>query len=59
MLLTAQELPMYYSGHTATMIATIPEVQGLNGWHTPDGGLGIGFPNAEGRWHEVWRTDLG
>ncbi len=59
MLKVAEELPMYYSGHTATMIATIPEVQGLNGWHTPDGGLGVGFPNAEGRWAEVWRTDLG
>ncbi len=59
MLKAAEELPMYYSGHTATMIATVPEVQGLNGWHTPDGGLGVGFPNAEGRWQEVWRTDLG
>ncbi|MDH3301697.1 MAG: ABC transporter substrate-binding protein [Acidimicrobiia bacterium] len=59
MLKAAEDVPMYYSGHTATMIATVPEVQGLNGWHSPDGTVGIGFPNAEGRWHEVWRTDLG
>lgn len=59
MLKAADELPMFYSGHTATVIATAPEVQGLNGWHTPDGTVGIGFPNAEGRWHEVWRTDVG
>ncbi|MEM8925955.1 MAG: ABC transporter substrate-binding protein [Actinomycetota bacterium] len=59
MLKVAEDVPIWYSGHTATMIATSPSVQGLNGWHTPDGSVGIGFPNAEGRWHEVWRTDAG
>lgn len=54
MLLIAEEVPIWYSGHTATMIGTDPSVQGLNGWRGPDGQVGVGFPNAEGRWHEVW-----
>lgn len=54
MLLVAEELPIWYSGHTATMIGTSSSVQGLNGWVGPDGQVGVGFPNAEGRWHEVW-----
>ena len=54
MLAIAEDLPIWYSGHTATMIGTSPAVQGLNGWHVPGGELGIGFPAAEGRYHEVW-----
>ncbi|MCP4228150.1 MAG: ABC transporter substrate-binding protein [Actinomycetia bacterium] len=54
MIKIAEDVPVWYSGHTATMIATIPEVQGINGWVLPDGTLGVGFPAAEGRWHEVW-----
>ena len=49
----AEEVPIWFSGHTATMIATSAAVSGLNGWHLPSGDLGIGFPNAEGRWQEV------
>ena len=54
MIKIAEDLPVWYSGHTATMLATLPEVQGLNGWVLPDGTLGAGFPASEGRWHEVW-----
>lgn len=49
----AAEVPIWFSGHTATMIGTDPTVAGINGWHLPNGELGIGFPNAEGRYTEV------
>ena len=50
----AEDVPIWYSGHTATMIGTEVAVNGLNGWHLPNGDLGIGFPAAEGRNHEVF-----
>lgn len=53
-LLMAAEAPVWYSGYTATMIATEDSVFGLNSWHMPSGDLGAGHPNAEGRWAEVW-----
>lgn len=53
MLKIAEDIPLYYSGHTATMIATADNVVGLNGWQLPDGSLGVGFPAAEGRWNQV------
>ena len=53
MLKIAEDVPLWYSGHTATMIATESNIVGLNSWNLPDGTLGIGFPNAEGRWHQV------
>ncbi len=57
MLTFAEQNPIWYSGGTATMIATAEEVVGFNGWHLPSGDLGVGFPNAEGRYHELYRTD--
>jgi hypothetical protein len=27
---------------------------GVNGWHLPNGTVGVGFPGAEGRWDEVF-----
>lgn len=57
MLAIAEETPIWYSGGTATMIAHSEAIVGLNGWHLPSGDLGVGFPNAEGRYHEVYRTD--
>ncbi len=45
---------MWYSGHTATVIAVHEKVTGLATWTTVDGALGGGHPNAEGRWHQVW-----
>lgn len=56
MLRIAEELPIWYSGHTATMLGTTSTVAGLNGWHLPSGDLGVGFPNAEGRYLEVFLT---
>ena len=58
-LIIARDTPIWFSGGTATMIATTADVSGINGWHLPGGELGIGFPQGEGRYHEVWRTDLG
>ena len=55
-LAIAENVPIWFSGHTATMIATSGAVNGLNGWHLPSGDLGIGFPSAEGRWQEVFVT---
>lgn len=54
MLEFADQVPVYYSGHTATAIGVESNVLGLNSWHLPSGELGIGFPNAEGRWAEVF-----
>lgn len=54
MLKIAEDVPVWYSGHTATMIATAGDVNGFNGWLLPDGTVGIGFPAGEGRFHEVW-----
>ena len=53
-LIIARDTPIWYSGGTATMLATLPNVQGLNGWTLSDGTVGVGFPNAEGRYVEVW-----
>ena len=55
-LAIAANVPIWFSGHTATMIGTESNVSGLNGWHLPNGDLGIGFPDAEGRWVEVFLT---
>ena len=53
MLTIAEEVPIWYSGHTATAFGVDPSVVGLNGWHLPSGELGAGIPAVEGRYHEV------
>jgi peptide/nickel transport system substrate-binding protein len=53
MLDAAEQVPMWYSGHTATMFATDASIIGVNSWELPDGSLGIGFPEVQGRWHMV------
>jgi peptide/nickel transport system substrate-binding protein len=53
-LVGARDVPMWYSGHTATVIAVADGIVGLDNWITVDGQFGIGHPNAEGRWHQVW-----
>ncbi|MEO2087582.1 MAG: ABC transporter substrate-binding protein, partial [Acidimicrobiales bacterium] len=55
-LIGARDVPMWYSGHTATVIALHEDLTGLATWTTVDGSLGIGHPAAEGRWHMVWWT---
>jgi len=56
MLIGANEVPMWYSGHTATLLAVTEGITGLRQWVLPDGQLGIGHPAAVGRWGQVWRT---
>ncbi|HIM84833.1 MAG TPA: ABC transporter substrate-binding protein, partial [Acidimicrobiia bacterium] len=53
-MIGATEVPMWYSGHTATVIAVDDGLTGLATWTTVNGEVGIGHPNAEGRWHQVW-----
>jgi peptide/nickel transport system substrate-binding protein len=57
MMNLAEEVPIWYSGYTATAIGTAPNVEGFNSWHVPSGDLGIGLPAAEGRYHEVFLTE--
>lgn len=54
MIRLAENVPIWYSGHTATMLATTPAVQGFNGWVLPSGTVGIGFASAEGRYAELY-----
>ena len=54
MMNIAENVPVYYSGHTATMIASDDDVLGFNSWTLPDGTLGIGHPGSVGRFGQVW-----
>ena len=54
MLEIAEQVPVWYSGHTATALIVDSAVQGLASWVLPDGSLGAGLPNAEGRWAQAW-----
>ena len=54
MLQLAEDVPIWFSGHTATALVTDANLMGLNSWELPDGTLGTGHPNAEGRWGQVW-----
>jgi len=54
MLEIAEQVPVWYSGHTATALVAHSSIQGLNSWTLPDGSLGIGHPAAEGRWGQAW-----
>jgi len=36
----ATDLPVYYSGHTATLLAVETGIEGINGWVLPDGTFG-------------------
>ena len=43
-----------YYAHTATLIATTPDVKGLVNWTLPSGSLGTGVEDAITRWSDVW-----
>ncbi len=53
MMEIATDVPMWFSGHTATAFGVEPNVVGLNGWLLPSGELGAGIPAVEGRYHGV------
>ncbi len=54
MLKLAEDVPIWFSGHTATALGVRSDVQGLSSWELPNGTLGVGLPNAEGRWSMAW-----
>ena len=56
-LIANRDVPHWFSGGTATVIAVEEGITGLDTWVLPDGTLGIGHPSAVGRWEQVWRTD--
>ena len=41
-----EQAPVWYSGGTATMLATVPAIRGVNNWTMPNGDLGEGTPGA-------------
>ncbi len=45
---------LWYSGNTAQMIATQPNVKGLTTWTLPDGEAGVGIQSAVMRPAQVW-----
>lgn len=51
----AENVPNTFTGATATMIATVPEVNNVTGWTLPDGDAGEGIPEAIARWAHVWK----
>jgi hypothetical protein len=57
MMRIARDIPVWYSGHTATLLATESNIVGVNGWVLPDGSLGAGFPSAVVRWGQVFLND--
>ena len=57
MMRIARDVPMWYSGHTAMLLATEANIVGVNGWVLPDGSLGAGFPSAVARWGQVFLDD--
>ena len=54
MVKLAEDLPIWFSGHTATALIVDDDIQGLNSWVLPNGSLGTGHPNAEGRWAQAY-----
>ncbi len=49
---------VWYSGSTATLVATAPDVRGILTWTMPDGQLGTGIlPDNNVRWFQVYISD--
>jgi peptide/nickel transport system substrate-binding protein len=56
MLYINSQYPHTYTGYTATMVASQPNVRGLGQgfWSLPNGTQGIGFQEAQARYTHVW-----
>lgn len=54
MLYFAEEVPFTLTGHTAAVLATVPNLFGMDDWTLPDGTSGSGATEAVVPWHEVW-----
>ena len=50
----AEQVPNLWTGGTAVLIGTKPEVNGVGSWKLPDGTTGNGIPDAVTRWAQVW-----
>lgn len=44
----------WYAGQTATAVVTADNVKGLSSWTLPSGNLGLGTPDAVGRWGQAF-----
>ncbi len=53
-LIAARDVPYWYTGGTATVLAVDEKLTGLATWTTVDGALGSGHPASEGRWRQAW-----
>jgi peptide/nickel transport system substrate-binding protein len=56
-IIANRDMPHWFSGGTATVIAVDEAITGVDTWLLPDGTLGIGHPSAIGMWSQVSRTD--
>ncbi|HSL58941.1 MAG TPA: ABC transporter substrate-binding protein [Acidimicrobiales bacterium] len=54
MLELAEQVPVLWTGGTATAVFAVPEVRGLTTWSTPDGVLGTGVLGASFSFGQVW-----
>ena len=52
-----EQAPVWYSGGTATLIATDQNIRGVNNWTLPSGSLGDGTPGAATYFTEMFVTD--
>ena len=57
-IMVNEQVPIYFSGGTATAIATEAGLGGFDSWILPDGEIGIGHPSAEGRWGQAYWTEM-
>jgi peptide/nickel transport system substrate-binding protein len=52
-----EQAPVWYSGGTATLIATDENIRGVNDWTLPSGNLGNGTPGALTFFTEIFISD--
>ena len=52
-----EQAPVWYSGGTATLIATDEDIRGVNNWTLPSGDLGNGTPGALTFFTEMFVSD--
>jgi peptide/nickel transport system substrate-binding protein len=50
----AEQVPLLYTGGTAVVIGSVPEVNGIGAWELPSGSKGSGIADAVTRWGSVW-----
>ena len=48
---------LWYSGHTAMLVATDDSVRGVDSWELPNGKVGNGIPEAVAMWSQVYISE--